>query len=259
MLALLKDVYAHRELLFILVARNMKIRYKRSVLGFFWTLLNPLFLILIYAVFLKILKFYDPNNPNFLPMLVSGIIAWQFTSMAAGDSLHAILGNANLITKTSFPRIILPLAMVIANLINFLFSVPILWIYLIVVNVPIGHTWLLPFIVLTHFALCFGLSLFLSALNVFFRDTEHLLGVGLLAWFFLSPIVYPFSQIPLEYQRLAFLNPMVGIVTLYRGVFLSTHVVAPRLMAMSLSISWVVLAAGIALFQRMQARFGDEM
>ena len=115
MLALLKDVYAHRELLFILVGRNIKIRYKRSVLGFFWTFLNPILLISIYAVFLRILKFYDAKNPVFLPMLVTGIIAWQYVAMSLSDSLNAIVGNANLVTKTAFPRIILPLSMVIAN------------------------------------------------------------------------------------------------------------------------------------------------
>jgi ABC-type polysaccharide/polyol phosphate export permease len=255
----LKDLFRHRELLWILVGRTLKIRYKRSVLGFFWTFLNPVFLILIYAVFLKILKFYDPSNPLFMPMLVTGIIGWQFTSMCCGDGLHAVLGNSNLITKTSFPRIILPLSMVLANLVNFLLSLLILLVYVLAIGTHFSSLWLLPVALLTHLALCLGLALILSATNVFFRDTEHLLGMVLLAWFFLTPVIYPFSQIPVEFQRLAFLNPMTGIITAYRTVFLSTDVMAPRLLAMSFSISWLVCAAGMWLFQRVQGRFGDEL
>ena len=102
MLRLIKDLDAYRELLAILVSRNMKIRYKRSVLGFFWTLLNPLFMIVIYATLLSILMHVRPTHVQ-LPRLVTGIIVWQFLAMCLGDSLYAILGNANLITKTAFP------------------------------------------------------------------------------------------------------------------------------------------------------------
>ena len=147
MFSLLREIYEYRDLLGTLVVRNLKIRYKRSVLGFFWTLLNPLFLIVIYAIFLKILEFFDPSDPLFLPMLVCGIIVWQFLAMSLGDSLYAVLGNANLVTKTSFPRMILPLSMVIANLVNFLLSLVILFVYLLFVDAPFGPIWVLPAII----------------------------------------------------------------------------------------------------------------
>ncbi|MCX7591810.1 MAG: ABC transporter permease [Kiritimatiellae bacterium] len=256
---LAKDLWKYRELLLILVARNIKIRYKRSALGFFWTLLNPVLLIIIYAVFLKILRFYRSGDPLFLPTLVSGIIAWQYLAMCLGDSLHAVVGNANLVTKTSFPRIILPLSTICANLVNFLLSLVILAIYLLIVGIRASHLWALPIVILTHFALCLGLGLILSALNVFFRDTEHLLSVVLVAWFFLTPIIYPFSQIPLRFQRPAFLNPMTGIVTAYRSIFLSTDLMAPRLAGMSMAIAWLVCLLGLFFFQMCQKRFADEL
>lgn len=255
----LKDIFRYRDLLWLLVSRTLKIRYKRSVLGFFWTLLNPLFLILIYAIFLKILRSYDSQDPLFLPMLVTGILVWQFLSMSLGDALHAILGNANLVVKTSFPRVILPLSMVIANLINFLLSLAILTIYALAAGMKFSAVWVLPGVVLTHFALCLGLSLILSALNVFFRDTEHLLGVGLLAWFFLTPVIYSFSRIPQRFHRLAFLNPMTGLMISYRHVFLSTDIMAPRLLTMSLAISWGICLVGWLFFHRCQWRFADEL
>jgi len=153
MFKILKDLYCHRELIFILVQRNIKIRYKNSVLGFLWTLLGPIFLICIYAFFLHLMKFQMP-----LPSLVTGIITWQFLAMCMGDSLYAIIGNANLVTKASFPRIILPASMVLANTVNFLLSLVVLMIYLLIVHVTFGPLLLLPVIVVTHLALCMGMA-----------------------------------------------------------------------------------------------------
>ncbi|MBN1671287.1 MAG: ABC transporter permease [Kiritimatiellae bacterium] len=261
MLALIKQIHRHRELLLILMLRNLKIRYKSSVLGFFWTLLSPIFLIGIYAVFLRILRF-----PIDLPILVTGIIAWQFLAMCLGDSLHAVLGNANLVRKTASPRIVFPLAMVMANVVNLLLSLVVLFAYLLVTGARIGNLAWLPLIVLTQFALCCGMSLLLSCANVFFRDTEHILSVVLLAWFFLTPVIYPIDSLlkwlekfPMTVQRLAFANPMTGIVTAYRCVFLSSDIMAPRRVTGSCLIAWLILVIGAAVFQRFQTRFADEL
>lgn len=256
--ALLKRIYGYRELLYILVLRNLKVRYKSSALGFFWTLLSPVFLICIYAVFLSLLKVAIE-----LPILVTGIIVWQFLAMCLGDSLHAILGNAPLIRKTTSPRIMFPLAMVSANMVNLLLSLIVLFAYLLVVGADIGNLLWLPPVLLTQFALCLGMGLILSCSNVFFRDTEHILGVAMLAWFFLTPIIYPlsliFEKVPGPLQKAAFLNPMTGIVTAYRAVFLSADIVAPRLVTMSCLIAWGILAVGVAIFQHFQVRFAEEL
>jgi ABC-type polysaccharide/polyol phosphate export permease len=261
MFTLIREIGRRRELLLILVVRNLKIRYKNSALGFFWSLLVPLFLILIYALFLSVLRF-----PIDLPVLVTGIIVWQFLAMCLSDSLHAVLGNANLITKTAFPRIILPLAMAKANLVNFLLSFTVLLVYLMVVGADFGAVYWLPFVVLSQFALCLGLSLVLSCANVFFRDMEHILSVILLAWFFLTPIIYPVTrvtapeyQFPSWVQTLFFCNPMTGIVTAYRMLLLSVPNPGTPLLLMSFGIAWVVFLIGIVVFQKVQDRFGDEL
>ena len=258
MMALFRDIYERRELLWILVARNLKIRYKSSALGFFWTLLNPIFLIVIYATFLSILKF-NPGTPEFLPMLVIGIIVWQCLAMCIGDSMQTILGNSTLIKKTAFPRIVLPLAMVKANFVNFLLSSVVLVVYLQVVNMPISAAYWLPVVMLTHFALCLGVSLVLSCSNVFFRDTEHIVSVLMLAWFFMTPIIYPFDYIPARFQALAFLNPLTGVVTAYRGILMSSDTAGPGLLVMSFLVSWLGLVVGILVFQKLQVRFAEEM
>jgi lipopolysaccharide transport system permease protein len=256
---LLTDISSHRELLAILVARNLKVRYKGSFLGFFWTLLSPLFLILIYSVFLSILKTYQPGDPNFMPALVVGIIAWQFVAMCLGDSLFAIMGNVALVKKTAFPRIILPLSTVSANLVNFLLSSVVLFVYLQIAHMPMSNIYWYPVILLTQFALCLGMALILSCSNVFFRDTQHILGIGMLAWFFLSPIIYGLDRIPERFRELVFLNPLAGIVTAYRCVLMSAECPSPRLLVMSGLVCWLVLVIGIGVFQRSQVWFGDEL
>jgi lipopolysaccharide transport system permease protein len=262
MFKMFKDLYSHRELLLILVQRNIKIRYKNSALGFFWTLLGPIFLICIYATFLHLMKI-----PMDLPSLITGIIVWQFFAMCMGDSLYAVMGNANLVTKASFPRIILPGAMVLANTVNFLLSLAVLVVYLLVVHASFGLIAFLPLIVVTQIALCLGMALVISSMNVFFRDTEHVLSTIMLAWFFLTPVVYNIEYImpratellgPAAYY-LFFLNPMTGILTAYRMIFLSTTIPGLDLLAISFAVCWCIFAIGVMVFQKAQVRFGDEL
>ena len=262
MVNLLKDIYKRRELLSILVVRDLKIRYKNSFLGFFWSLLIPLFLILIYAVFARMLRF-NGGNPRYLQFLIVGIVCWQFLVMCLNDSLNTVNGNANLIKKTAFPRFILPLAMIAANLVNFLLTTGVLVAYLLILHIPFSHVLWLPWIILTQCALCLGLALILSAANVFFRDTEHILQILTLGWFFLTPVFYPlelqYGVIPAGFQGLAFLNPMSGLLCSYRAVWLSVPLPPLTLIAVSYAVCWIVLAAGVLFFQRVQSRFADEL
>ena len=264
MLKLLKEIGSHRELLMILVGRNLKIRYKSSALGFFWTLLGPIFLIVVYATFLGIMKFEIK-----LPVLVTGILVWQFLAMCLGDSLYAIVGNANLVTKCAFPRIILPLSMVLSNLINFLLSTIVLVLYLVIVGATPGVWYWLPAVLLTQTALCLGVALILSCSNVFFRDTEHILSVLMLAWFFLTPIIYPVHFVSdrvlnlfpdaLWLVHVYFANPMSGLVSAYRSCLLGAPWPSALQLALSFGMAWIVLAVGVTLFQRVEPRFGDEL
>lgn len=244
----------------LLAVRNLKIRYKNAALGFVWSLLGPLFLIAIYAVFLGILRF-----PIDLHVLIVGILAWHYLSTCANDSLHAVMGNANLVRKTAFPRLILPLSMVLANTVNFLLSGLVLVGFLMVRGVffDLEILWL-PAILLTHLAFCLGISCFISALNVFFRDSEHLVGVALMAWFFLTPVIYPVSlvldrNLPSLLTYAYFANPMTGIVSAYRFVLLREPFPFLRTALFSFAVAWLVLPLGLWIFQRLQVRFADEL
>ncbi len=255
-----KDIAAHRDLLVLLMGRNLKIRYKSSALGFFWSLLVPLFMIVLYAVFLRVMKF-----DMALESLVTGIIVWQFLAMCLGDSLYAVVGNANLVTKASFPRSILPLSMVMANFVNFLLASTVLMVYLLIEPSPFGSpVWLIPAL-FCQIMLCLGVSFFISACNVFFRDTEHILSTLMLAWFFMSPIIYPIemvtnsSHLPWWVSIAYFLNPMTGIVSAYRMTLIGAPNPGSALMSLSFVVAIVIGLAGMWVFTRLEDGFGDEL
>jgi lipopolysaccharide transport system permease protein len=199
-------------------------------------------------------------------ILVTGIIVWQFLAMCLADSLHSIAGNANLVTKAAFPRIILPMAMVTSNLVNLLLSGLVLFAFLLIVGADIGPVGWLPFIILSQCALCLGAALIIAASNVFFKDTEHILSVIMLAWFFLTPIIYPMqfvigpeSTLPAWIHAAFFLNPMTGIVTSYRMVLLSMPSPGSDFLTLSFTIAWIMPIVGITLFSACQDKFGDEL
>lgn len=247
----------------MLVVRNLKIRYKESALGFLWTLLGPVFLIAIYAVFMKvIMKFPMP-----MTVLVSGIFVWQYLAMCLGDSAFAIIGNANLVKKACFPRVLLPLSIVLANFVNFLLSLLVMGVYLVIDGPHFGGLVWLPLALAAQLVLCTGVSLSLCALNVFFRDVQHMTGILTMAWFFLTPVVYDISipsiatiidRHPL-WGELYFMNPMAGILALYRTALLGSPLPTASLLSLSLFVALVTGVTGVLIFQKLQPRFADEL
>lgn len=257
---------ARRELIESLVGRNLKIRYKGSALGFLWSLLTPLCFILIYAVFARLLKF-GGLTPDYLQYLVCGIIVWQFTVGCLNDSLHSISGNANLVKKVFFPRVILPLSTALANLVNYMLTFAVLMLYLVASgHARLGCGWLLVPAFAMHFALCLGLCCLCGTSNVFFRDTEHIVGVVSQAWFFTTPVMYPVSFqldfLPADVGWLAYLNPMTGILALYRKAVLGHAIEAggcppAAAVAVSALVCAAVLVVGRQALRAGDARFGD--
>lgn len=255
---------ARRELVWSLVGRNLKIRYKGSLLGFFWSLLTPLFFILIYGAFARLLKF---GGEGFLPYLVTGIVVWQLVTGVLNDSLHSVAGNANLVKKVFFPRQILPFATAIADGVNFLLTFAVLLLFLAVTGSlrPGASAWLLLPAFAMHVSLCLGLALLSSSLNVFFRDTEHLAGIVSQAWFFLTPVMYPmdFQTGMLASKSIpaiaAYANPATGIVSLYRKALLGIEVpgLTPGAVLLSAAASLLFFAAGWLVFSAGEKKFGD--
>ncbi|HOE26114.1 MAG: ABC transporter permease [Candidatus Aureabacteria bacterium] len=261
-MGLFTDIIGKREMLATLVARNLKIRYQGSTLGFLWTLLNPLFMMLVYWIFIRFLKFPMP-----LPDLLAGILAWQFLTMCCNDSISAVAGHPNLVKKIYFPRAILPLSTVLANLVNYLLSLFVLFVFALLAG---RLAWgprlaLLPFVVALQLVFCLGLAFLVSCSSVYFRDTEHLVGVLLMAWFFMSPVIYSYEFIaendlvPRWLLALYGLNPMAGLITLYRAVIVGGPWPGAPAAAAAVVVSLLVLAAGVRVFGRYAPDFADEL
>lgn len=255
----------YRDLLWNLTARELKIRYRGSALGFLWSVLIPLFMTLIYLFFLRIMA--GRNVP--MAEIVIGVFAWQFTVNSVQSGLGSIEGNANLVKKVRFPRIILPLAATLANLINYLLSflvqIPIVLVLLALKGEGAGSWWwLLPAVLALHFIFNLGLALAMAAVNVRFRDAQHLVGVGLSAWFFVSPVMYNLELVRNMlgeagfWSQLYLLNPMAMLVTAYRAAALEA-VSFPWTGATcgAIALCLAVFAGGFMLFRGAQKDFAD--
>lgn len=272
----ISDILARRELTAILVKRNLLIRYKGSALGFLWSLLTPLAMILIYAVFAGVLGLrrellgLGGARFDYLPFLVTGVVVWQFTSGSLGDSLPAIVGNANLVKKVAFPRALLPASTVLANAVNFLLTLGILAVYLLCTRAfrPAAFGWIFAGAAI-QLLLAFGIAFLVSTANVFFRDTEHIVSLVLLAWFFLSPVMYEtglqvqaLAQVfPAAPPSLLFLNPATGILACYRrglmGMDLVPSGVPPAALGLSALSAALLFALGVFVLRAGERRFGD--
>lgn len=210
------EIIRYRELLRNLVLRDLKVRYKRSVLGFAWVMLNPLLMMLIlYIVFSEIFKV---TVQNFTAYVLSGIILWFFFSQSTSVALRGFVGNANLLKKVYMPKAIFPLSINLSALINFLLSLIPLFAILLVAGTPISHNiFLLPAGVLLVFFFSFGVSLILSTVTVFFKDMIYIYEVLLLAWMYMTPVFYPASIIPERFSFIFSINPLYHFMQIFRA------------------------------------------
>lgn len=261
-MGLLKELIQKREMLATLVARNLKIRYQGSALGFLWTLLNPLFMMLIYWIFIRFMKF--PMDPW---SLLAGVLSWQFLTMCCGDSINAVAGHPNLVKKVYFPRIILPLATVLANLVNYLLSLVVLFVLTLLAGRLAWGPMLtaLPLVIFMQLLFCLGLALVISCSSVYFRDTEHVVAVLLMAWFFMSPVIYSLDFIsqsdlvPRWLLGVYKLNPMAGLITLYRNIIMGGPMPGWIAMGAAIVMPIIILWAGLKIFNRYEPDFADEL
>lgn len=265
---IIRTLSAHRDLIWNLVARDLKIRYRGSVLGFLWTILTPLFMALIYVFFLRLLARGMPIRNE---EIIIGVFAWQFTMQCVNAGIHCITGNTVLVKKVYFPRIILPITVGIANLVNFLLTVVVQWgLLAVMLHYQGSHlsAWspLVLLVSIYHLFFNLALAMILGATNVYFRDTQHIVNLLVNAWFFMSPVMYPPSLVEQFAHShgvpwvndLYLMNPMAGIITAYRALQMP-DVAFPWSAAMIAGLAWPILFFALAyiMFQRMQRDFSD--
>jgi lipopolysaccharide transport system permease protein len=258
--AWLRELWAYRELLFFLAWRDVKVRYKQTALGVLWVVMQPLLMTLIFSVFLGILARVPSDGLPYPVLVFAGLLPWTFFSNAVTQGGSSIVGNANLITKVYFPRLIIPAASVAARLIDFAVAFIILFGLMAYYGVtPTWHMAMVPVLVLLTAVLALGCGTFVAALNVRYRDVGVILPVLMQLWMFASPVLYPSRLVrdawPNAY-RLYELNPIVGIVDGFRAALFGRPFDWPAL-AQTTVIALIILAVSAYFFRRVERGFAD--
>lgn len=253
----LGDVWVYRELLFFLAWRDLKVRYKQTVLGVLWVLLQPLVMTIIFTVFLGILIRIPTGGHPYALLVYTGLLPWTFFSTAVQQSGTSIVSNAHLITKVYFPRLIIPGAAVTARLVDFGISFIILAGLMIYYRAALTiNAAMLPALIVLVALLALGFGMLVSALNVKYRDIGVMLPVLLQLWMFVSPVIYPMGLVPEKWRFVYSLNPMVGIIAGFRSAILGGPF---NWLALSVSAGFAValLIYSTYLFRRVEGEFAD--
>ena len=254
MLELVRDIYRYRELIWALALKELKIRYKRSVLGFLWALLNPaLLMVVLTLVFSTVLRFAIPHYAIFL---LSVLLPWTFFSQSLSYAVESVVANGDLIKKVALPKLVFPMAALVSNLINLFLSLIPLAVLVPLLRHPFYVTWLylpVPLLALAIFTL--GTSFFFAAINVYYRDVSHILQVLLSAWFYLTPIIYSLDFIPAKYQWIFKLNPLIYVVNGFRLAVYYGMLPHLRSIFASFVCAFVTLFIGYSIFRKHQDKF----
>lgn len=266
MVSNLQVVFRYRELVRNLTTRDLKVRYRNSLLGFLWAWGNPLMMTGVFTVVFQVLT--QSPIAHYPLFILIGWLTWGFTVSGVSDGIGSIVSNSNLVKKVWFPRIVLPASSVLATGLNFLFALPLILVFVLFYRIEIQPLLLLyfPIIFLSQLALVMGLSFLLSAANVYYRDTGVIMGVLMTAWFFLTPVFYDVRTLTQDYSRLFYiLNPMASIIESYRNIFYGSTSGGPPappdlgFLSRTLVTSFVILIIGYLVFTRLSRKFGEEL
>ncbi|MCC7358723.1 MAG: ABC transporter permease [Anaerolineales bacterium] len=253
------EVYRYRQAVRNLVTRDLKVRYSNSALGIVWTLAGPLLMTLVYSL---VFSFFRPGGISHYPVFILvGLLPWTFFTSSIAGATASISGNGHLINRVYFPREVLPVANLLSNAVNFGVALLLLFGFIFYYRIALWPNVLwLPVIVGVQVALMLGLGLLLAAVNVYLRDTQQLVDVGLLALFFLTPIIYTLDALSPSLQTiLQIFNPMASLVAAYRQVLYAAA--APNLPVLGVTAlqALLLLAVGGLVFRRLSPSFAEEV
>jgi lipopolysaccharide transport system permease protein len=254
----LGEVWAYRELLYFLVWRDLKVRYKQTVLGIAWAVLQPLATTLVFAIFLGRLAGVPSDGVPYPVFAYAAMLPWQLFAHALTESSNSLVANERLITKVYFPRLVIPLATILAGLIDFAIAFVVgigLMAWYGIVPGPLIAA--VPLFVVLAVLTALAAGLWLSALNVEYRDVRYTLGFLVQIWLFATPVAYPSSLVPERWRALYGLNPMAGVVEGFRWALLGHGQPPGALLVVSTVVTFVVLAGGLWYFKRMERTFAD--
>jgi lipopolysaccharide transport system permease protein len=253
----LRQVWEFRELLYFLVWRDIKIRYKQTVLGAAWAILQPVFTMVVFSLFFGRLARMPSDGLPYPIFSFAALVPWGFFSNGLVAAANSLVGNANLIQKIYFPRLIIPISAVLSGAADFILALAVLLGMMVYYHIwPSIHIVLLPLFTLLAFIASLGVGLWLSAMNVQFRDVRHTVSFLVQAWLFATPIAYPSSLLPEPWRSLYGLNPMAGVTEGFRWALLGTPAPGPIIWVSTVA-SLVVLISGAFYFRRMERIFAD--
>src|SRR6266446_2384018 len=251
----LREIWQHRELLYFLVWRDLKARYKQTILGILWVILQPLLMTLVFTIFLGKLVQVQTGSTPYPLFLYAGLLPWIFFSNAVSSGSYSILASSQMITKVYLPRLIIPAAAVSVRLSDFLVASVVLILLMLYYGVHLGwQILLLPALMLEVTLLALALSALLSALNVKYRDTGTALPVMLQVWMFASPIVYPRSLVPARWEWAYQINPLTGMIEGFRSAFLGLPINRQGL-ALSWLVTIILLVFSMFVFRPLEDAF----
>lgn len=244
------------DLLYVMTAKDLKVRYKSSVLGYLWSVANPLLFAMIYFFIFKMIM--RVQIPDYTLFIITGLFPWQWFAGSVTTSLFSFLSNAQIIKKTVFPRSVIPLSNVMMEGFHFLCTIPVIIVFMLVYHrIPsLNWLWGIPLIAIGQIILSFGLSLFLSTLNLFFRDLERFVSLGIMLMFYCTPILYNSEMIPEKYQWITQYSPLAWMITGWRDLLMNNVINYPVIAEFYLA-SAVIMILGVMVFNKLKFRFAE--
>lgn len=259
MIKKLKELFSYREMIRSLVRKDLRGRYKSSVLGFLWTFINPLCQIIIYTVVFS--HIFRMGIDRYYLFLTVVMIPWVFFSSSLSGGAMSIVNSKDLLTKIYFPREVLPISFVTSCFVNMLLSMIVVFgiIFVSGWGVAWNAVFFLPIVMGIEYILCLGLTMVISACTVFFRDLEHIVSVLLMAWIYLTPVMYDIEYVPDSLKTIFYINPMTSIALAYRKILYYKSEPDLSTMASALAIGFAALLLGSLIFSRLQKKFVEEL
>jgi lipopolysaccharide transport system permease protein len=254
----LGDLWQYRELIYFLTWRDIKVRYKQTALGAAWAILQPFLSMVVFTIFFGGLLKVSSDNVPYPIFSYTALLPWGVFSKALTDAGRSLVINRNMITKVYFPRLVVPLASVLSGVVDFLIAFVVLLGMMVYFQVtPSSAVWALPFLLILALITALGVGLWLSALNVIYRDVGYVLPFLTQFWFYITPVVYSSTEVPDKWRLIYALNPMTGVVEGFRWALLNTESAPGPMVAVSAVIAVVILISGMFYFRRMERTFAD--
>ncbi len=256
----LRDMWLYRELIFFMTWRDLKVRYKQTLLGVGWAILQPFLTMVVFSIFFGNLAEVPSDGVPYPIFSYTALIPWTLFSKALQDASRSLVANSHMITKVYFPRMILPISSVFAGVVDFLIAFVVLMGMMIYFNItPTSNVWTLPLFLLLAIITAIAVGLWLSALNVLYRDINYILPFLTQFWMYLTPIAYPSSMVPEQWQAIYALNPMTGVVEGFRWALLGTGQPPGLMTLVSAGVAVFLLISGMFYFKRMERLFADRV